>query len=124
MPFPAVRPRRLRATAALRSLVAETSLSPSDLVWPLFFNAALGEPRPVATMPGVSQLPVRAAAQTAREAVRLGLGGVILFGLPLTKDAVGSSALDPEGPVPRAVAEMKAACPELVVMTDVCVDEY
>jgi len=75
-------------------------------------------------MPGVSQLPVSAAAQTAREALARGLGAVILFGLPLTKDARGSSALDPDGPVPRAVAEMKAAAPDLVVMTDVCVDEY
>ncbi len=124
MPFPIVRPRRLRATPALRALVRETRLSPRDLVLPLFFNAALREPRPVRTMPGVSQLPVGAAADAAREAVRRGLGGVILFGLPETKDAKGSSALDEAGPVPRAVAAMKAAAPDLVVMTDVCVDEY
>jgi porphobilinogen synthase len=124
MPFPTIRPRRLRATPALRALVRETSLSPSDLVWPLFFNAAIDAPRPVSTMPGVSQLPVKAAAQTAKEARRRGLGAVILFGLPKTKDARGSSALDADGPVPRAVTEMKAAAPELVVMTDVCVDEY
>jgi porphobilinogen synthase len=124
MRFPVVRPRRLRATPALRSLVRETSLSPRDLVWPLFFNGALREPKPVRTMPGVSQLPVSAAAATAREAAKLGLGAVILFGLPETKDARGSSALDPEGPVPRAVAAMKNAAPELVVITDVCVDEY
>jgi porphobilinogen synthase len=114
----------LRATRALRALVRETTLSPNDFIWPLFFHAALDIPRPVSTMPGVSQLPVRAAAQTAREAARRGLGGVILFGLPKSKDARGSSALDPDGPVPRAVAEMKSAAPELVVMTDVCVDEY
>jgi porphobilinogen synthase len=75
-------------------------------------------------MPGVFQLPVKAAAQTAKEAARRGLGAVILFGLPRTKDARGSSALDADGPVPRAVAEMKSAAPDLVVMTDVCVDEY
>ena len=124
MPYPTVRPRRLRATPALRALVRETTLSPRDLVWPLFFNAAIDAPRPIGTMPGVSQLPVRSAAEVAKEAARLGLGGVVLFGLPRTKDAVGSSALDPDGPVPRAVAEMKRAAPELVVMTDVCVDEY
>ncbi|MDP9000953.1 MAG: porphobilinogen synthase [Myxococcota bacterium] len=124
MPFPSSRPRRLRATAALRALVRETSLSPRDLVWPLFFHAALDAPRPIPTMPGVSQLPVRAAAQTAKEAARLGLGGVILFGLPNGKDARGSSALDADGPVPRAVADMKSAAPGLLVMTDVCVDEY
>jgi porphobilinogen synthase len=93
-------------------------------VWPLFFNAAVESPVPIAAMPGVSQLPVRDAAKTAKEAARLGLGAVILFGLPRKKDAVGSSALDPDGPVPRAVAEMKSAAPGLVVMTDVCVDEY
>jgi porphobilinogen synthase len=75
-------------------------------------------------MPGVSQLPVKAAAQAAREASGRGLGAVILFGLPKTKDARGSSALDADGPVPRAVAEMKNAAPGLIIMTDVCVDEY
>lgn len=75
-------------------------------------------------MPGVAQLPVSAARGEATRAKELGLGGVLLFGLPRTKDAVGSSAYDPDGPVARAVAEMKAAAPELVVMTDVCVDEY
>jgi porphobilinogen synthase len=124
MAFPTSRPRRLRATPGLRSLVRETALSPGDLIWPLFFHAVIDEPRPVPTMPGVSQLPVRMAAAVAKEAVRRGLGGVLLFGLPASKDARGSSALDPDGPVPRAVAEMKRAAPDLVVMTDVCVDEY
>jgi porphobilinogen synthase len=104
--------------------VRETNLSPRDFVWPLFFNAALDEPRPVGTMPGVSQLPVRAAAAHAREAQQRGLGGVLLFGLPASKDSLGSSALDPNGPVPQAVAAMKDAAPGLVVITDVCVDEY
>jgi porphobilinogen synthase len=111
-------------TPSMRALVRETTLSPRDLVWPLFFHAGIDTARPIGTMPGVSQLPVKAAAQTAKEAVRLGLGGVILFGLPKTKDARGSSALDTDGPVPRAVAAMKSASPALVVMTDVCVDEY
>jgi porphobilinogen synthase len=124
MPFPTSRPRRLRASPALRALVRETTLAPRHLVWPLFFHAALDAPRPIATMPGVWQLPVSAAGQVARDAARHGLGGVILFGLPERKDARGSSGLDPAGPVPRAVAEMKSAVPELLVMTDVCVDEY
>jgi porphobilinogen synthase len=124
MPFPTLRPRRLRASASLRALVRETVLSPRDLVWPLFFSATVTDPRPVGTMPGVSQLPVKAAAQAAKDALRRGIGGVLLFGLPKTKDARGSSALDPDGPVPRALAEMKSAAPGLVVMTDVCVDEY
>jgi porphobilinogen synthase len=104
--------------------VRETTVHPSDLILPLFFNETLSEARPVSTMPGVSQLPVSAAAAQARLAREHGLGGVILFGLPRTKDASGSSAYDPEGPVPRAVAAMKDATPELLVMTDVCVDEY
>jgi porphobilinogen synthase len=104
--------------------VRETTIGPRDLVLPLFFNAALDDARPVATMPGVSQLPVSAAAGVAKEALRRGLGGVLLFGLPKTKDAQGSSGLDPDGPVPRAVAAMKEAAPGLVVITDVCVDEY
>jgi len=124
MPFPAQRPRRLRTTAAIRELVRETALSPRDFVWPLFFHASIDEARPVATMPGVFQLPVKAAAKVAKEAHHRGIGGVLLFGLPATKDARGSSALDPQGPVPRAVAEMKTAVPELLVVTDVCVDEY
>jgi porphobilinogen synthase len=124
MPFPIQRPRRLRTTAALRALVRETTLAPRDFIWPLFFHAITGEPRPIGTMPGVFQQPVKAAAQIAREAHARGLGGVLLFGLPKTKDARGSSGLDPEGPVPRAVAAMKDAVPELVVITDVCVDEY
>jgi porphobilinogen synthase len=124
MPFPTIRPRRLRVTPAMRALVRETVLSPRDFVWPLFFSAAVDEPKPVGTMPGVSQLPVSAAARVAKEAIKHGLGAVILFGLPKTKDARGSSALDPNGPVPTAVAAMKDAAPGLVVMTDVCVDEY
>ena len=108
----------------MRALVRETAIAPSDLVWPLFFRAGITEPQPVRTMPGVCNLPVSGAEETARAAARRGLGGVLLFGLPETKDPRGSSALDPDGPVPRAVAAMKSAAPGLVVMTDVCVDEY
>ena len=108
----------------MRALVRETTLSPRDFILPLFFSATVDEPKPVGTMPGVSQLPVRDAARVAKEATRHGLGAVILFGLPKTKDPRGSSALDPDGPVPKAVAAMKDAAPGLVVMTDVCVDEY
>jgi porphobilinogen synthase len=124
MTFPLHRPRRLRVTPALRALVRETTLAPRDFLWPLFFSAAVDEPRPVGTMPGVSQLPVKAAAACAKEAQKRGLGGVLLFGLPKTKDARGTSGLDPNGPVPQAVAAMKDAAPGLVVVTDVCVDEY
>ena len=124
MPFPTIRPRRLRVTPAIRALVRETSLAPSDLIYPMFFSATVDRPRPIGTMPGVSQLPVKDAAAQARELVKRGIGGAILFGLPKTKDPRGESGCDPDGPVPRAVAEMKSAAPDLVVMTDVCVDEY
>ena len=102
----------------------ETSLAPNDLILPLFFSATLDEKKPVRTMPGVFQLPVSDAARIAKECAALKLGGVILFGLPATKDDRGSGAYDPEGPVPRAIAAMKDAAPELLVITDVCVDEY
>ncbi len=124
MPFPIARPRRLRQTAAIRALSRETALDPGDLVYPLFFSAALESPQPVTTMPGVSQLPLSAAAAEAKSAAALGLGGVLLFGLPKTKDATGSGAFDPNGPVPRVIAAMKDAAPDLLVIADVCVDEY
>jgi porphobilinogen synthase len=124
MGFPTIRPRRLRTTPSLRALVRETTLAPRDFIYPLFFSATIDAPNPIATMPGISQLPVKMAAETAREIAKHGLGGCILFGLPKTKDPRGESGLDPDGPVPRAVAEMKSAAPDLVVMTDVCVDEY
>jgi porphobilinogen synthase len=124
MPFPVARPRRLRQTAAIRALARETALHPGDFIYPLFFSATLNEPHPVVTMPGVNQLPVSAAASEAKSALELGLGGVLLFGLPKSKDASGSGAFDPNGPVPRAIAAMKDAAPDLLVIADVCVDEY
>jgi porphobilinogen synthase len=124
MGFPTIRPRRLRVSSAIRALVRETTLSPSKLILPLFFSDALDAPRPITTMPGMSQLPLSMAAPQAREIAARGIGGVILFGLPKTKDARGSSGCDPNGPVPRAIYEMKSAAPNLLVMTDVCVDEY
>jgi porphobilinogen synthase len=108
----------------MRALVRETSVRPGQLVLPLFFNDALSEARPISSMPGVMQLPVSAAAEQARAARSLGLGGVILFGLPKTKDARGEGGADPNGPVPRAIRAMKDAAPELLIMADVCVDEY
>src|SRR5579872_4414613 len=98
MSFPTIRPRRLRTSPAMRALVRETNLAPRDFVWPLFFSASVTEPQPIGTMPGVFQLPVMKAADCARQAVRAGLGGVLLFGLPKTKDARGSSGVDPAGP--------------------------
>lgn len=122
--FPTTRPRRLRQTAGIRNLVREVRLDPGDFVLPLFFHAALSEPRSIGTMPGIDQLPIDHAAGVAKRAREAGLGGVILFGLPNGKDACGEASFDPNGPVPQAVARMKDAAPELVVMTDTCVDEY
>src|SRR5882672_5359762 len=124
MGFPVIRPRRLRVSAAMRKLVRETALAPSDFVYPLFFSANVREPNPIASLPGVSQLPVSHAAAQARDIAKRGIGAVILFGLPKTKDPRGDSGCDPDGPVPRAVAEIKAAVPNMLVITDVCVDEY
>ncbi len=102
----------------------ETTLAPRDMVLPMFFHAGLDAPKPISTMPGVFQLPVSAAAEQAKLAEKLGLGGVLLFGLPTSKDAEGSGSFDPDGPVPRAIAAMKDAAPDLIVIADVCVDEY
>lgn len=124
MGFPTIRPRRLRATPELRALVRETTLDARDFVYPMFFNAAIDAPRPIGSMPGIDQLPLSAARAQAKAIKERGVGSVILFGLPKTKDDRGTSGLDPDGPVPRAIAEMKSAVPELVVMADVCVDEY
>jgi porphobilinogen synthase len=122
--FPTTRPRRLRQTAGIRNLVREVRLDPGDFVLPLFFHAGLSEARPIGTMPGVDQLPIGAAGAIAKRGRDAGLGGVILFGLPHGKDPCGEASFDPNGPVPQAVARMKDAAPDLVVMTDTCVDEY
>jgi len=124
MAFPVDRPRRLRRTPALRAFVRETSVNPGDLVYPLFVSEAITSARPIGTMPGVSQITVQDAVAEAKQMVSLGIGATILFGIPKKKDARGSAAYDPEGPVPLAVRAIKDACPDLVVMTDVCVDEY
>ena len=124
MSFPVTRMRRLRATGTLRNLVRETHLMPSQLVLPLFVDATADEPRPVTSMPGVDRLPVAAAAEQAAVAAGLGLGGVLLFGVPQTKDDAGSEAYEEHGVVQRAVQAIKAAAPELLVVTDVCLCEF
>jgi porphobilinogen synthase len=118
------RPRRLRRTAALRSLVRETRLDPGQLVLPLFVRSGRGVRQPIVSMPGVAQTSVDEMLGDARAAAAAGVGGVLLFGIPDHKDAIGSSAWDDEGPVQRAVRALKADLPELVVITDVCMCEY
>jgi porphobilinogen synthase len=120
-----VRPRRLRRTPALRRLVAETSVSASDLVLPLFVKEGIAEPAPIASMPGVFQHTRESLRKTAAEAASLGIGGLILFGIPAAKDARGSAADDPNGIVQLALADLVAEVGDsLVVMTDLCLDEY
>ena len=122
--FPHYRPRRLRRTEALRRLVRETQLAPAQMVLPLFVRPGRGVRQPVGSMPGVCQTSVDEMLRDAREAEQLGLGGVLLFGIPEVKDAVGSGAWDEHGPVQEAVRALKRECPGLVVITDVCLCEY
>ncbi|MCW2816016.1 MAG: hemB [Nocardioides sp.] len=122
---PVVRPRRLRTTAALRRAVAETSLEARQLVLPVFVREGLSEPRPIASMPGVVQHSRATLQAAAAEAARLGLGGIMLFGIPEQKDALGSAGLDPDGVLNRAIADVKAEVGDaLPVMADLCLDEF
>ena len=122
---PLVRPRRLRRTPALRRMVAETSLEARQLVLPLFVREGLDEPRPIASMPGVVQHTRDSLKAAAAEAAELGLGGVMLFGIPESKDAVGSGALDPAGVLNLAITDVVAEVgDQLTVMSDLCLDEF
>ena len=125
MSFPASRPRRLRRTAALRRLVAETRLSVDDLVAPLFVREGIDEPQPVASIPGVVQHN-RSSLRTEVSALRdLGVPAVILFGIPEEKDAVGSEAWNPDGVVQVALRDLRDEVgDDVVLMADLCVDEY
>jgi porphobilinogen synthase len=124
MAFPEHRPRRLRRTPALRDLARETRVSAGDLIDALFVVEGSGVREPIAAMPGVFRLSVDQLADEAKRIAELGLGGVILFGIPARKDALGSGAYDPDGIVPRAIRAMKKATPDLVVIADVCLCEY
>ena len=123
--FPAARPRRLRRTPALRRLVADVRVRPADLVLPVFVKEGLDAPAPIRSMPGVVQHSRDSLRRAAADAVAAGLGGIVLFGIPLVKDARGSGADDPAGIVQLALADVLAEVgDELVVMTDLCLDEY
>jgi porphobilinogen synthase len=124
MSYPTHRPRRLRRTAALRRLMAETRPSVDGLVLPLFVVPGSGQAQAIAAMPGVAQLPVDRAVEECKAVHDLGIPAVILFGIPEHKDAIGSSAYAADGIVVRAVAAIKRAVPELLVITDVCLCEY
>jgi len=122
--FPIRRMRRLRRTPALRRLVQETHIAPSQLIWPVFVAHGEGLRRPVASLPGVAQLSVDQTVKDAERAAALGLGGIILFGIPATKDATGSEAYDDQGIVQQAIRAVKRAVPDLLVIGDVCLCEY
>jgi porphobilinogen synthase len=124
MSFPYERPRRLRATERLRAMVRETSVSPAHLIYPLFVAPGEGLRREITSLPGCHHLSVDQVAREAEEVERLGIGGVILFGLPNAKDAVGSEGYADDGVVQQAVRAIRGACRELLVFTDVCLCEY
>ena len=124
MTFPATRMRRLRATPALRAMTRETTLGAGDLVAPLFVCHGEKVRRPIGSMPGHAQLSVDEAAREAEALARLGVGGVILFGLPASKDAQGKEAYAADGIVPRALRALKKAAPDLLLWADVCLCEY
>lgn len=119
------RPRRLRSTESLRNLVAETQIGVSDLVAPLFVSEVLDEPAEVSSLPGVFQHTQQSLLNEVAELVELGVPGIILFGLPKHKDAVGSEAWNPDGVVQVALSEISAKFgSEISIMADLCLDEY
>ncbi len=125
MPYPEIRPRRLRRSPALRRLVEETRLAPAELVLPMFVKEGLTEPRPIATMPGVVQHSRESLRKAAAEAVQAGVGGIMLFGVPTTKDETGSGGIDPAGILNVAIRDVVAEVGDAtVVMSDLCLDEF
>lgn len=118
------RPRRLRRTPGIRRMVAETRLSPADLVLPMFAVEGLKEPREISTMPGVWQHTKESLQQAVHEAAQAGIGAVMLFGTPLERDAIGSQAWNPQGILANAVRWAVEAEPLLPVIADVCLDEF
>ena len=118
------RPRRLRRTAALRQMVRETTLAPSDFIYPLFVRHGHDEQRPIGSMPGQFQWTVDKLAAEARDIAAHGIPAVILFGIADVKDAVGSENYDPHGIVPQAIRAIKDAVPEMIVISDMCFCEY
>lgn len=122
---PSIRPRRLRTTPALRRMVAETSLEARQLVLPVFVREGIDEPQPISTMPGVVQHTRSSLVKAVAEAADLGLGGVMLFGIPEHKDATGSGAVDPAGILNLAITDVVAEVGDaLTVMSDLCLDEF
>jgi porphobilinogen synthase len=118
------RPRRLRRSESIRSLVRETIVRPEDLIYPLFVVPPTRATAPIGSMPGVMQMRVRDAVEAAQRAFDAGIRAVLLFGLPETKDGIGSSSWDPSGPVQSAIEAIKRHVPQMAVIADVCLCEY
>ncbi|MGW1058924.1 porphobilinogen synthase [Micromonospora rubida] len=125
MPYPEIRPRRLRRTAAVRRLVSETRVDPAELVVPMFVKEGLTEPRQIAAMPGVLQHSRDSLRKAAAEAVQAGVGGIMLFGVPASRDERGSGGVDPAGILNVAIRDVVAEVGDTtVVMSDLCLDEF
>jgi porphobilinogen synthase len=123
--YPISRPRRLRATAAMRRLVRETSVGAHQLVLPVFVKQDATEPLPIAAMPGVVQHSPESLRKAAADAAAAGLGGIMLFGVPTTRDATGSGATDPDGVLNAALRNVRAQVgDDIVIMADTCLDEF
>ncbi|WP_040162764.1 porphobilinogen synthase [Microbacterium gorillae] len=125
IPTPTDRPRRLRASAALRRLVTETHLHPAQLVLPVFVKEGITTAQPIASMPGVVQYPLGGIAEVVSAAADAGLGGIMLFGVPAERDASGSGATEPDGILNRAItAAVDAADGRITIQADLCLDEF
>ncbi|GIJ07584.1 porphobilinogen synthase [Micromonospora andamanensis] len=125
MPYPEIRPRRLRRTAAMRRLVSETRVDPAELVVPMFVKEGLTEPRAISSLPGVLQHSRDSLRKAAVEAVQAGVGGIMLFGVPASRDEYGSGGIDPNGILNVAIRDVVAEVGDAtVVMSDLCLDEF
>ncbi|WFE46262.1 porphobilinogen synthase [Verrucosispora sp. WMMD1129] len=125
MSYPEIRPRRLRRTAAMRRLVSETRVDPAELVVPMFVKEGLTEPRAIASLPGVLQHSRDSLRKAAVEAVQAGVGGIMLFGVPASRDERGSGGIDPDGILNVAIRDVVAEVGDAtVVMSDLCLDEF
>ncbi|WP_073501982.1 porphobilinogen synthase [Actinacidiphila paucisporea] len=123
--FPGARPRRLRTSPAMRRLVAETRLDPAELILPAFVREGISEPQAISSMPGVYQHTRDTLRKAAAEAASAGVGGIMLFGVPEVKDAIGSQGTEPDGILQLAIRDVVAEVgDDLVVMSDLCLDEY
>lgn len=122
--FPFVRPRRLRQNDRIRGLVRETHLNVEQLIYPVFIAEGISEPQEISSMPGIMQWPLELIGREAQRIAELGIPGLLLFGIPNEKDEVGSQAYAEHGVIQEAIRRIKAATPETLVITDVCLCEY